>query len=80
MSDAMSRRTKRTASGNDHFTVPTTSVQRVEADGVHVFYRAAGDPNAPVVLLLHGFQNCSNAGEHPYASQPSKLLRRAVAR
>jgi pimeloyl-ACP methyl ester carboxylesterase len=27
----------------------------VEADGVRVFYRAAGDPDAPVVLLLHGF-------------------------
>jgi pimeloyl-ACP methyl ester carboxylesterase len=27
----------------------------VEADGVHIFYRAAGEPNAPVVLLLHGF-------------------------
>jgi pimeloyl-ACP methyl ester carboxylesterase len=32
-----------------------TSVRKVEADGVNVFYRAAGDPNAPVVLLLHGF-------------------------
>jgi pimeloyl-ACP methyl ester carboxylesterase len=32
-----------------------TSIHRVEADGVRVFYRAAGDPNFPVVLLLHGF-------------------------
>src|ERR1700678_4552643 len=32
-----------------------TSVRKVEADGVNVFYRAARDPNAPVVLLLHGF-------------------------
>jgi Predicted hydrolases or acyltransferases (alpha/beta hydrolase superfamily) len=31
------------------------SVRSVEADGVRVFYRAAGDPNAAVVLLLHGF-------------------------
>ena len=31
------------------------SVQTIEADGVRVFYRAAGEPNAPVVLLLHGF-------------------------
>jgi pimeloyl-ACP methyl ester carboxylesterase len=30
-------------------------VQTVEADGIRVFYRAAGDPSAPVVLLLHGF-------------------------
>ena len=35
--------------------VAPTSVQSVEADAVRVFYRAAGDPSAPVVLLLHGF-------------------------
>ena len=35
--------------------VPVTSVHKVKADGVEVFYRAAGDPKAPVVLLLHGF-------------------------
>ena len=31
------------------------SIQKVEADGVKVFYRAAGDAGAPVILLLHGF-------------------------
>jgi len=41
------------------FTVPVTSVHKIEADGVEVFYRAAGDPNAPVVLLLHGFPTSS---------------------
>src|SRR5499433_3833118 len=35
--------------------VPQTSIHTVEADGVRVFYRAAGDTTAPVVLLLHGF-------------------------
>ena len=35
--------------------MPVTSVHNVQADGVHVFYRAAGDPSSPVVLLLHGF-------------------------
>jgi len=35
--------------------VPLTSIHRVEADGVTVFYREAGAPDAPVVLLLHGF-------------------------
>ena len=35
--------------------LPLTSIRTVEADGVQVFYRAAGDANAPVVLLLHGF-------------------------
>src|SRR5579863_4402181 len=37
------------------FIVPVKSVHKVEADGVEVFYRAAGNPDAPVVLLLHGF-------------------------
>jgi len=37
------------------FSVPQTSIQKVDADGVRVFYRAAGDSDAPVVLLLHGF-------------------------
>jgi pimeloyl-ACP methyl ester carboxylesterase len=30
-----------------------------EADGVKVFYREAGDPKAPTVLLLHGFPTSS---------------------
>ena len=43
-------------SRNDaRFHVPPTSIHRVEADGVQVFYRAAGEAKAPVVLLLHGF-------------------------
>ena len=37
------------------YTVPITSIRKIEADGVQVFYRMAGDPSAPVVLLLHGF-------------------------
>jgi pimeloyl-ACP methyl ester carboxylesterase len=41
------------------FAIPVTSVHKVEADGVEVFYRAAGDPTAPVVLLLHGFPTSS---------------------
>jgi pimeloyl-ACP methyl ester carboxylesterase len=41
------------------FAIPVTSVHKVEADGVEVFYRAAGDPSAPVVLLLHGFPTSS---------------------
>src|SRR5580658_4734246 len=35
--------------------VPVTSIHKVDADGVRLFYRAAGDVNAPAVLLLHGF-------------------------
>jgi pimeloyl-ACP methyl ester carboxylesterase len=40
-------------------SVPWTSVGKVEADGVQVFYRSAGDEGAPVVLLLHGFPTSS---------------------
>jgi pimeloyl-ACP methyl ester carboxylesterase len=39
--------------------VPPTSIHWIEADGVRVFYRAAGDPAAPVLLLLHGFPSSS---------------------
>lgn len=40
-------------------TVPVTTVQTIEADGVRVFYRSAGDAAAPVLLLLHGFPSSS---------------------
>ena len=39
--------------------IPFTSHHRIEADGVHVFYREAGPADAPVVLLLHGFPTSS---------------------
>jgi pimeloyl-ACP methyl ester carboxylesterase len=45
--------------GLSPLVVPVTSVHKVAADGVEVFYRAAGDPSAPVVLLLHGFPTSS---------------------
>jgi len=35
--------------------IPRTTVHRIDADGVRLFYRESGDPAAPVVLLLHGF-------------------------
>ena len=57
MSDTTSRTATRRAEAR--YTVPPTSVRTIEADGVHVFYRAAGDPSAPVVLLLHGFPTSS---------------------
>ena len=54
MSDAPSRiATKRAAPSQSR--IPRTSIHKVEADGVQVFYRTAGGTNAPVVLLLHGF-------------------------
>src|SRR6266576_3943357 len=62
MNDATSRTaTKRAAPSQDvaRISVSLTSVHRVEADGVQVFYRSAGEANAPVVLLLHGFPTSS---------------------
>jgi pimeloyl-ACP methyl ester carboxylesterase len=40
--------------------IPAVSIKRVEADGVSVFYREAGEAAAPVVLLLHGFPSSSH--------------------
>jgi pimeloyl-ACP methyl ester carboxylesterase len=39
--------------------IPVTSIHRIKADGINVFYREAGPANAPVVLLLHGFPTSS---------------------
>lgn len=44
---------------NGQAIVPPAAIRRVETDGVRVFYREAGDPNASVVLLLHGFPTSS---------------------
>ena len=53
----MSERISQTATkrAGARYTVPVTSIRKIEADGVQVFYRMAGNPSAPVVLLLHGF-------------------------
>ncbi|MGA3239751.1 MAG: alpha/beta hydrolase [Bryobacteraceae bacterium] len=39
--------------------IPLTSIHRIEADGISVFYRQSGPADAPVVLLLHGFPTSS---------------------
>jgi pimeloyl-ACP methyl ester carboxylesterase len=39
---------------------PRTAIRTVEADGVNVFYREAGQPDAPLILLLHGFPTSSH--------------------
>ncbi len=39
--------------------IPHTTIHRIEADGINVFYREAGPQEAPVVLLLHGFPTSS---------------------
>ena len=40
-------------------TLPRTSIHNVEADGIRIFYRSAGDAASPVLLLLHGFPTSS---------------------
>jgi pimeloyl-ACP methyl ester carboxylesterase len=45
--------------GGNYPAWPKTSIHRVEADGVTVFYREAGPADAPVVVLLHGFPTSS---------------------
>src|SRR5215467_13473074 len=37
-----------------------TAYQRIVADDVEIFYREAGLPERPVVLLLHGFPSSSH--------------------
>jgi pimeloyl-ACP methyl ester carboxylesterase len=62
MTEATSRTaTKRATQSQDvsGFRVPVTSIHRIKADGVQVFYRAGGEANAPVILLLHGFPTSS---------------------
>ena len=41
-------------------SIPVTSIHKVEADGVKVFYREAGTPGAPKLVLLHGFPSSSH--------------------
>jgi pimeloyl-ACP methyl ester carboxylesterase len=40
--------------------IARASFQRIEADGVRIFYREAGPKDAPVVLLLHGYPTSSH--------------------
>src|ERR1700712_1941372 len=43
----------------ENVMIPHTAIRRVLADGVTVFYREAGQLDAPVILLLHGFPSSS---------------------
>jgi len=38
----------------------TTTYRTISVDGLKLFYRQAGDPHAPTVLLLHGFPTSSH--------------------
>ena len=41
-------------------SVPNTTYRTVSIDGLKVFYREAGNPKSPAVLLLHGFPTSSH--------------------
>ena len=49
-----------TALARDASAPPRIAYRTVEADGVDVFYREAGPPTAPAILLLHGFPASSH--------------------
>ena len=38
----------------------TTAYRTINVDGLDIFYREAGSPNAPTILLLHGFPTSSH--------------------
>ena len=39
---------------------PKTTYHKIAVDGVEIFYREAGSPKNPTVLLLHGFLTSSH--------------------
>jgi pimeloyl-ACP methyl ester carboxylesterase len=59
MSQALSAPAKQGVPSGPECAIPVTTLHKVEADGVQVFYREAGEPGAPVVLLLHGYPTSS---------------------
>jgi len=59
IAQSIAKRSKRGNIMSEAPHIPHTSIHRVEADGVSVFYREAGPVDAPVVLLLHGFPTSS---------------------
>ena len=53
-------------------TTATTSHKTLTVDGLSIFYREAGDPTNPKLLLLHGFPSSS----HEYRNLMSALADR----
>lgn len=47
------------ANAKSAVSLPVVSTRTIQADGVEVFFREAGDPSAPAILLLHGFPTSS---------------------
>lgn len=50
------------AQGPASYSIPANPVfyRTVKVDGIDIFYREAGDPKNPTVLLLHGFPSSSS--------------------
>ncbi|MFJ6947046.1 alpha/beta fold hydrolase [Streptomyces wuyuanensis] len=44
--------------------IPSVHHRTVDVDGLEVFYREAGDPQSPAVVLLHGFPTSSHMFRH----------------
>ena len=42
-----------------YYNMTQVQLNTIKVDGVNVFYRSAGPPTAPVLLLLHGFPSSS---------------------
>lgn len=51
---------------------PTVFYRSVKVDGLNVFYREAGSPDAPTLLLLHGFPSSSRMFEPLFAKLSTK--------
>ncbi len=52
-----------TSCGNDDYKLPPKTYYRyAEVDGRRIFYREAGDPSRPAIVLLHGYP----ASSHQY--------------
>jgi len=45
-------------------TTPVTYHRTAAVEGLEIFYREAGEPGAPLVLLLHGFPSSSHMYRH----------------
>ncbi|WP_158978596.1 alpha/beta fold hydrolase [Cellulophaga sp. L1A9] len=43
------------------FLPPPTTYNTIEVNGVDLFYREAGDPKKPTILLLHGYPSSSHS-------------------
>ncbi len=52
--------------------IPKTSYRHQKVGGVNIFYREAGSPSRPTIVLLHGFPSSS----HMYRDLIPKLAGR----